>query len=547
MTTSQQFMAPPMDVRVHGSIPEGTGDILTPEALRQDLMFLGVLHQNFEQRRQQLLRARETRQKEFDAGVLPDFLPETKHIRDDPSWRVAEAPADLMDRRVEITGPVDRKMVINGLNSGASTYMADFEDSSAPTWVNMVEGQLNLRDAARRDISYVSPDTGKHYGLTKGGKLAVLLVRPRGWHLDEAHVTVDGRPLSGALFDFGLYFFHNVFALMKRGTGPYFYVAKLESHLEARLWNDVFVLAQKLLGVPVGTIRATALLETITAAFEMEEMLYELRDHSSGLNCGRWDYIFSYIKKMRAHADKVTPERKFLTMEAPFMEAYVQLLIRTCHSRGAFAMGGMAAQIPVKNNPKLAAQALESVKKDKLREVKAGHDGTWVAHPALVTVAMEIFNEHMPEPNQLSFVPECSVSAQDLLRTPDGGEITLHGLEENVEVCIFYVESWLRGNGCIPVNFKMEDAATAEISRAQVWQWVHHGASTSDGIEITPRLVQDIAERATHKLLNASGGGGGKFRLAGRLTANMMTAPELHDFLTSVAYPHIVKISHGRL
>ncbi|CAM9412514.1 unnamed protein product, partial [Phaeothamnion confervicola] len=453
-----------MEVRVHGAISKEGADIVTPQALR----FVGHLHQNFEERRQLLLQRRVTRQIEFDAGVVPDFLPETAHIRNDPSWRVAPPPKDLMDRRVEITGPVDRKMVINGLNSGASTYMADFEDSTAPTWANMVEGQYNLRDACRGTIEYVNPDNGKKYTLN--AKTAVLLVRPRGWHLDEVHVSVDGRPVSGSLFDFGIFFYHNAYELMKRGATPSFYLPKMESHLETRLWNDVFVLAQQCLGVPVGTIRATCLLETITAAFEMEEMLYELREHSSGLNCGRWDYIFSYIKKLREHPDKVTPNREHLTMQAPFMEAYVALLIHTCHKRGAHAMGGMAAQIPVKGNPQLQAESMEKVKQDKLREVKAGHDGTWVAHPALVELAMEVFNAHMPEPNQISKVPPCRVTAAQLIAAPTRGSITSSGLEENVDVCLEYTESWLRGTGCIPLHHKMEDAATAEISRVQVWQ-----------------------------------------------------------------------------
>ncbi|CAM9133815.1 unnamed protein product [Choristocarpus tenellus] len=548
-----QVVLPQMDIHVHGIITEGAEAIITPDALR----FVGFLHNTFEQRRQFLLQTRKNRQKDFDSGCFPDFLMETAHIRSDPTWRVAPPPHDLADRRVEITGPVDRKMVINGLNSGASTYMADFEDSSSPTWTNMVEGQVNLRDAVRGTIEYVQPGSGKIYSL-RGKKRAVLLVRPRGWHLDEAHITVNGRPMSGALFDFGMYFFHNVYALLKAGSGPYFYIAKIESYLEARLWNDVFVASQQVLGVPTGTIRATALLETITAAFEMEEVLYELREHSAGLNCGRWDYIFSYIKKMRVHSKKVTPDRCFLTMEIPSMQAYVKLLINTCHRRGAHAMGGMAAQIPVKNNPKLAAQALDGVRKDKLREVEAGHDGTWVAHPALVEVAMDIFNQHMPQANQIHFVPECSVTAEDLLMIPTEGNITSEGLRENVDVCLVYVESWLRGNGCIPVNFKMEDAATAEISRVQVWQWVHHGAKTVNGEVVTASLVHKLMAEAVERHcavlrgpkatagteVEKAQGQTGKFTLAGKLVVDMMTAPELDDFLTTVAYPHIVNVSH---
>ncbi|CAM9431236.1 unnamed protein product [Chrysoparadoxa australica] len=534
-------VVPGVDIRVHGEVKKEQLELLTNEALQ----FLGHLHNHFEQRRQLLLSARVTRQAEFDAGMLPDFLPETKHIRDDPTWRVAPPPPDLMDRRVEITGPVDRKMVINGLNSGASTFMADFEDSSSPTWHNMLDGQLNLRDAARMDISYTNPSNGKVYKVNPNP--AVLIVRPRGWHLDEAHVTVDGRPMSGALFDFGLFFFHSAYELVKRGTGPYFYLPKMEGHLEARLWNDVFLSAQAYHGVPRGTVRATALLETITAAFEMEEMLYELREHSVGLNCGRWDYIFSYIKKMKNHPGKLTPDREFLTMQTPFMQAYVKLLIHTCHKRGAHAMGGMAAQIPVKNNPQLQAKAMEQVKQDKLREVKAGHDGTWVAHPALVAIAKDVFDQYMPGPNQLSVVPACHVTASDLLETPTGqGSITSKGLTTNIDICLEYIEAWIRGNGCIPLNHKMEDAATAEISRAQVWQWCHHNAETSDGVRITRQLVQDLVDAEAHKFQQEYGHAR-KFQVAGYLVRDMMTSSQLEDFLTTRAYPHIVQVSHARL
>ncbi|HMK23034.1 MAG TPA: malate synthase A, partial [Terriglobales bacterium] len=442
--------------------------VLTPEA--RD--FLSELARSFEPRRQQLLARRQARQKEIDAGQLPDFLPETAEIHR-AQWRVAPIPADLLDRRVEITGPVDRKMIINALNSGANVFMADFEDSNAPTWQNNLEGQANLVDAVRRTISYLSPE-GKSYRLND--TVATLLVRPRGWHLNERHFQVDGAPVSASLFDFGLYFFHNAKELMRRGTGPYFYLPKMESHLEARLWNDVFNLAQDTLGIPRGTIRATVLIETILAAFEMDEILYELREHSSGLNCGRWDYIFSFIKKFKNRPDFVLPDRSTVTMEKHFLKSYVDLLIRTCHRRGIHAMGGMAAQIPIKNDPEANERALDKVRQDKLREVRAGHDGTWVAHPGLVPVAKEIFDTHMKTPNQIDrHLPEIHITAKDLLTVPEG-KITEEGLKWNIDVGLQYVESWLRANGCVPIYNLMEDAATAEICRTQVWQWIRHGA-----------------------------------------------------------------------
>eukprot|EP00953_Heterococcus_sp_UTEX-ZZ885_P016687 9369-Heterococcus_DN1.PRE.2 len=485
---------------------------------------------------------------------------------------------DQPNRRVEITGPVDRKMVINGLNSGASTYMADFEDSTAPTWLNMLDGQVNLHDAALGTIEYTNPGNGKVYKV--GEKQAVLLVRPRGWHLDEAHVTVDGQVVSGSIFDFALYLFHNHHPLCAKGSAPYYYLPKMENHLEARLWNDVFNAAQDFVGIPRGTIRATSLLETITAAFEMEEMLYELRDHSTGLNCGRWDYIFSYIKKMKNHADCVTPDRQHITMQTPFMKAYVQLLVHTCHKRGAHAMGGMAAQIPVKNNPALQEEAMGKVKEDKLREVLAGHDGTWVAHPALVQIALDVFNEHMPQPNQLdkhtiahvennyvqlqaaalslhvrSFryrVPAVNITAENLLESPTCGSITVAGLSENIDVCLEYVGSWLKGTGCIPMHHKMEDAATAEISRVQVWHWATHEVKAAEGTTITRALVKDMVNAQGVKFQNVCGKRGdaqGKraYQVATKLVREMMTKPQLDDFLTSVAYPHIITVNAARL
>jgi len=492
--------------------------------------FLTELARNFEPRRQELLARRRARQKEIDAGKLPDFLPETAAIRQG-DWKVAPIPKDLLDRRVEITGPVERKMIINALNSGASVFMADFEDSNSPTWQNNLEGQANLRDAVRATISYVSPE-GKRYALNP--KTATLLVRPRGWHLDERHFQVDGKPISASLFDFGLYFFHNAEGLIRRGTGPYFYLPKMESHLEARLWNDVFRFAQDRLGIPQGTIRATVLIETILAAFEMNEILYELRDHSSGLNCGRWDYIFSYIKKFRNRPDFVLPDRSLVTMEKHFLKSYVELLIHTCHRRGIHAMGGMAAQIPIKNDPEANEKALEKVRQDKLREVRAGHDGTWVAHPGLVPIAKEIFDAHMKEPNQIKRpLGDVDVTPKDLLAVTEG-KITEAGLKWNIDVGLQYLESWLRGNGCVPIYNLMEDAATAEICRSQVWQWVKHGARISDdGRPITQVMVRDIVNEKKKQLK------GPRMEEASAIFDRMMTDQEFAEFLTLVAYDYI--------
>ena len=503
--------------------------ILNPETHA----FLSKLAGRFEARRQELLARRKVVQQKLDGGWKPNFLPETEAIRSG-DWKVAPIPRDLTDRRVEITGPVERKMIINALNSGASVFMADFEDSNSPTWTNNIEGQQNLYDAVRGTIEYVSPE-GKLYKL--GEKTATLVVRPRGWHLDEKHFLIDGKPISGSLFDFGLYFFHNAKALMERGTGPYFYLPKMESHLEARLWNDVFNFAQDELGVPRGTIRATVLIETILAAFEMDEILYELRQHSSGLNCGRWDYIFSFIKKFRNRPDFVLPNRGQVTMETHFLSSYVNLLIETCHRRGIHAMGGMAAQIPIRNDQKANEEALEKVRKDKLREVKAGHDGTWVAHPGLVPVAMEIFNQYMPEANQIAKPrTDQAVTATDLLEVPSG-EITGKGLRWNIDVGLQYVWSWLRGNGCVPIYNLMEDAATAEICRAQVWQWVRHGAKMSDGKTVTAALVKEIARARTAELQEASGKGGDRrLQQACEVLEGLMTGEEFPEFLTLKSY-----------
>jgi malate synthase len=435
-----------------------------------------------------------------------------------------------MDRRVEITGPVDRKMIINALNSGASVFMADFEDSNSPTWQNNLEGQFNLRDAVEGTISYVSPE-GKRYDLNS--RVATLLVRPRGWHLVERHFLVDEKPISASLFDFGLYFFHNAQRLVRKGTGPYFYLPKMESHLEARLWNDVFCFAQDELQIPRGTIRATVLIETILAAFEMDEILYELRQHSSGLNCGRWDYIFSFIKKFRNHPDFMLPDRSTVTMEKHFLKSYVDLLIQTCHRRGIHAMGGMAAQIPIKNDPAANEKALEKVRQDKLREVRAGHDGTWVAHPGLVPVAKEIFDAHMKEANQIGRRREdVSVTAKDLLAVPEG-KITEEGLRWNIDVGLQYLESWLRGSGCVPIYNLMEDAATAEICRAQVWQWLRHGARLSDGRPVTQEMVRLVIAEQKSKLKS------GRIAEAAEIYDRMITSSDFAEFLTLVAYDYI--------
>ena len=500
-------------------------EVLTEQADR----FLHELSRRFEPRRQELLARRRARQKELDAGKLPDFLPETRHVRES-NWTVAPIPHDLLDRRVEITGPVDRKMIINALNSGASVFMADFEDSNSPTWRNNIEGQINLRDAVRRNISFTSPE-GKQYQLSE--KTATLMVRPRGWHLEEKHYEVDGRPISASLFDFGLYFFHNAQELLNRGTGPYFYLPKMESHLEARLWNDVFVFAQEQLGIPKGTIRATVLIETILAAFEMDEILYELRDHSAGLNCGRWDYIFSFIKKFRMRPGFMLPNRAEVTMQRHFLSSYVDLLIKTCHRRGIHAMGGMAAQIPIKSDPAANDAAMDKVKQDKLREVKAGHDGTWVAHPGLVPIAKAIFDQHMPEPNQISRKrDEVDVTAGDLLEVPQG-TITESGLRWNIDVGLQYLNSWLGGLGCVPIYNLMEDAATAEICRTQIWQWVRHGAKFDDGRPVTAELVRELTRDQRQRLT------GEHLQLAADLFERMMTSAECPEFLTSAAYEYL--------
>ncbi|MBI1898800.1 MAG: malate synthase A [Acidobacteria bacterium] len=514
------------DVQITGRVNETDREILTAEAVR----FIAELVRRFEPRRQELLRTRAERWEELKRGALPDFLADTRELRES-AWTVAPIPQPLADRRVEITGPVDRKMIINALNSGASVFMADFEDSNSPTWENCIQGQFNLRDAVNRTISFTSPE-GKAYRLND--RTAVLLVRPRGWHLSEKHMAVNGKAVSGALFDFGLFFFHNAASQLQNGFGPYFYLPKMESHLEARLWNDVFVFAQDYCGVPQGSIRATVLIETILGAFEMHEILWELRDHSSGLNCGRWDYIFSYIKKLGHDGRFVLPNRAQVTMDRDFLKSYVDLLIQTCHRREIHAMGGMAAQIPIKNDPQANERALEKVRQDKLREVKAGHDGTWVAHPGLVRIAMDIFNEHMPTPNQIHVKREdVRVTREDLLR-PHAGDITEEGLKMNIDIGIQYMEAWLNGNGCVPIYNLMEDAATAEISRSQVWQWVKHGLKMNDGRAITPELVNQTIDRE----LREKPGTPNK-AVAAQLFREMILKGEFPEFLTSVAYEHI--------
>jgi malate synthase len=524
----------PAGVEIKGPVTGQYTDVLTEHALA----FLAQLARKFENRRRELLERRAIRQREISAGHLPDFFATTREIRDG-EWTVAPIPSDLQDRRVEITGPVDRKMIINALNSGANVFMADFEDSSTPTWDNNLEGQINVRDAVNRTISFISPE-GKSYQLAD--KVATLMVRPRGWHLVERHLFVDGNPISGSLFDFGLFFFHNAKRLVEQGSGPYFYLPKLESHLEARLWNDVFNFAQDGLGLARGTIRATVLIETILAAFEMDEILYELREHSAGLNCGRWDYIFSFIKKFRDRPEFLLPDRARVTMDRDFLAAYVQLLIKTCHRRGIHAMGGMAAQIPIKNDTAANERALDKVRQDKLREVNAGHDGTWVAHPGLVAVAKEIFDERMKKPNQIHVLREdVEVSAKDLLKVPKD-EITEEGLRLNIDVGIQYLESWLRGTGCVPIYNLMEDAATAEICRAQVWQWVKHGARINDGRTITPALVRKAIDAELEKLKERRGGVGtesNRFELAARLFEQITTGAEFPEFMTLVSYEHI--------
>lgn len=524
----------PERVKVLGKHTPEYAKILTPSALA----FVAELHRRFDPTRQALLGRRIERQTDLAAGILPDFLPETQRLRDQ-EWTVAPLPADLLDRRVEITGPVERKMIINALNSGASVFMADLEDSNAPTWDNVIQGQINLRDAVRRTISLSTPT--KEYRLNE--KTAVLMVRPRGWHLVEKHILVDGEPISASLLDFGLYYFHNVHELCGRGTAPYFYLPKLESHLEARLWNDVFGFAQWSMKQPKCVIKATVLIETLPAAFELNEILYELREHSAGLNCGRWDYIFSYIKRLGLKPEFLLPNRAEVTMTVPFMAAYSQLVVQTCHRRGVHAIGGMAAQIPIKNDPTANDAALEKVRQDKIREATNGHDGTWVAHPGLVPVALEVFNRLMPGPNQIENKRlDVHVTAADLVKAP-AGNITEDGLKLNIDVAIQYLASWLGGNGCVPIYNLMEDAATAEISRAQVWQWLHTpGTTLADGRAVTLELYRSLVPGQLEKIeiqVGEAAYATGHFLEAARLFDKLVVSEEFIEFLTVPAYEQL--------
>jgi len=524
----------PAGVEILEVVSPEMAEILTPEALS----FVAGLQREFSARRRELLAARAVRQEAFEAGERPDFLPETKHIRDDDSWKIAPIPADLQDRRVEITGPVDRKMVINALNSGAKMFMSDFEDSNTPTWHNTIQGQINLRDAANGTISFESPE-GKKYAL--GDDIATLLVRPRGWHLNEKHVLVDGEQMSAGIFDFGLFFFHNAKVQLSRGSGPYFYLPKMESHLEARLWNDIFVKAQNDLGVPQGTIKGCVLIETILAAFEMEEILYELREHSAGLNCGRWDYIFSCIKKFRRDPDFVLADRALVTMTTHFLRSYSLLAIKTCHKRGAQAMGGMAAQIPIKNDPEANDAAIAKVRADKEREAGDGHDGTWVAHPGLVPIAMEAFDAVLGDkPNQVDRQrPDVDVTAADLLTFEPDGPITEEGLRTNVNVGIQYLGAWLAGVGCVPINNLMEDAATAEISRSQVWQWIRSPkGKLEDGRDIDVDLFHTVLGEELAKVQEQFGAAG-HYEEGAKLFGEITASEDFVDFLTLPAYERI--------
>jgi malate synthase len=517
--------------------PEPRGEEVLTEAA---LAFLAQLHVRFDRRRRELLAAREKRQVRFDAGESPDFLAETASVRAG-DWRVAPIPADLLDRRVEITGPTDRKMVINALNSAAKVFMADFEDANAPTWSNMVQGQINLIDRWAGRLSHVEPATGKSYVLKANP--AVLLVRPRGWHLTERHVTVEGEPMAGALVDFGLYFFHNAKAALAQGSGPYFYLPKMESHLEARLWNDVFVFAQGEVGVPQGSIKATVLIETLPAAFEMDEILHELCDHMAGLNCGRWDYIFSYIKRLRRHPEALTPDRGLMVMGAAFLRAYSLKLIQTCHRRGAFAMGGMAAQIPVKGDAAANEAAFAKVRADKEREAGDGHDGTWVAHPDLAPIALEVFDRLMPQANQLDRLREdINVSREDMLRVHEGAR-TEAGLRENIRVGVQYIEAWLRGRGAVPLYNLMEDAATAEICRTQLWQWIQARAPLNDGRPVTPELFRAVLDEEMAGLKRTLGEAfeTGRFPEAIGLFTKMTLSDTYEEFLTLPAYEILEK------
>ena len=534
----------PEGVEIIGPMPAAYAEILTPQAL----VFVAKLARKFEGRRRELMALRARRQAEFNAGKLPDFLAETRNVREG-DWTIGTVPADLQDRRVEITGPTDRKMVINALNSGANVFMADFEDSNAPTWSNMIEGQINLRHAIRRSITFRSPE-GRNYQLDD--RIATLLVRPRGWHLLEQHLRVDGEPVSGAIFDFALYVFHNAKEALARDTGPYYYLPKLESHLEARLWNDIFVMAQRELGLPQGTIKATVLIETVLAAFEMDEILYELRDHCVGLNIGRWDYIFSCIKKFRSNKNFCLADRSQVTMTAPFMRAYALLLVKTCHKRKAFAMGGMAAQIPIKGDAEANSAALAKVRADKEREATDGCDGTWVAHHGLVGIAKEVFDRHMPGANQVGRQrPDVKVTAQDLLDFKPEAPITEAGLRNNISVGIQYIGAWLAGNGCVPVYNLMEDAATAEISRSQIWQWMRSPKGVlDDGRKVTKDLFRKMLPEELARVrreLGETAWQAGRYEEAAELFAEITTSDDYVEFLTLPGYDRLTREIEARV
>lgn len=523
----------PQGMAITGEIKPGYEAILTPDALE----LVASLHRAFEPRRQALLQASVERTKRLDAGERPDFLPETKAIREG-DWKVAPLPADLQCRRVEITGPVERKMIINALNSGADSYMTDFEDSNAPSWTNQIDGQINLKDAVRRTISL--EQNGKSYKLND--KIATLIVRPRGWHLDEKHVTVDGQRVSGGIFDFALFLFHNAKELIARGSGPYFYLPKMESHLEARLWNDIFVAAQEAIGIPRGTIRATVLIETILAAFEMDEILYELREHSSGLNAGRWDYIFSAIKKFKNDRDFCLADRSKITMTVPFMRAYALLLLKTCHKRNAPAIGGMSALIPIKNDPEANEKAMAGVRSDKQRDATDGYDGGWVAHPGLVPIAMEEFVKVLGDkPNQIGKQrDDVQVEGKNLLDFQPEAPITEAGLRNNINVGIHYLGAWLDGNGCVPIHNLMEDAATAEISRSQVWQWIRSPKGVlDDGRKVTAELVREFAKAELENVKRSVGGNTQPYERAAAIFEQMSTSEGFTEFLTLPLYEEI--------
>lgn len=551
-TASPKLFSPLLGVSIlapissQSSYDSGTSQahILTKSALS----FVVLLHRAFNSSRKALLEDRQKVQDALDAGQTLRFLQDTElqRIRDDPTWTGPVPGPGLADRRTEITGPPERKMIINALNTSVRTYMSDFEDSCAPTWENILDGQLHLYDAVRHQIDFHSGQNGKSYAVSRNGRhVPVLMVRPRGWHMEEKHITVDGEPISASLFDFGVFFFHNARKLIENGAGPFFYLPKLEGHLEARVWNSVFNVAQDALNIPRGTIRATVLIETLPAAYQMEEIIYELRQHLAGLNCGRWDYLFLIAKRLRKDASKVLPDRHQVTMTVPFMQAYCQRLVNICHRRQVHAMGGMAAQIPVKNDPAANDAAIAKVHSDKLREASMGHDGTWVAHPALAAVANAVFDEHMPTPNQIHIIPPVSVSEEDLSNTAiAGAKITTAGIRENIYIALCYMESWLRGTGCVPINSLMEDAATAEVSRVQLHLWVQHKVTLADtGLTVTPELVTQLLAAET-KRLSALGGPENRFRVAAEYLREQACGNELAEFLTTLLYDEIVLEKH---